>query len=54
MLEAEGAELRERIARLERALSRNSGFSELCEPSCKVGTSHQVTVAARVLKARCG
>ena len=32
----------------------NACFSELCEPSCKVGTSHQVTVAARVLKARCG
>jgi hypothetical protein len=29
-------------------------FSELCKPSCKVGMSHQVTVAARVLKARRG
>jgi len=32
----------------------SGGFSELCEPSCKVGMSHQVMVAARVLKARRG
>ena len=30
------------------------GFSELCKPSCKVGMSHQVTVAAWALKVRCG
>jgi hypothetical protein len=35
-------------------LPLSGGFSELCKPSCKVGTSHQVTVAARVLKARRG
>ncbi len=29
-----------------------SAFSELCKPSCKVGMSHQVTVAAWALKAR--
>ncbi len=29
-------------------------FSELCKPSWKVGMSHQVTVAIRVLKARRG
>jgi hypothetical protein len=32
----------------------SGAFSELCKPSCKVGMSHQVTVAARVLKARRG
>ncbi len=32
----------------------SGGFSELCKPSCKVGMSHQVTVAIRVLKARRG
>jgi len=32
----------------------SDGFSELCKPSCKVGMSHQVTVAIRVLKARRG
>ena len=34
--------------------SVDSGFSELCKPSCKVGMSHQVTVAARLLKTRQG
>jgi hypothetical protein len=29
-------------------------FSELCKPSCKVGMSHQVTLAAQGLKARRG
>jgi len=32
----------------------SGSFSELCKPSCKVGMSHQVTVAIRVLKARRG
>ncbi len=45
------AGLRERVARLERLISRNSGFSELCEPSCMVGASCQVTVAVQTLAA---
>ncbi len=35
-------------------LLEDAHFSELCKPSCKVGMSHQVTVAARLLKARQG
>ncbi len=38
----------------DRQLPVCGGFSELCKPSCKVGMSHQVTVAIRVLKARRG
>jgi transposase len=41
------------ISRLGNVL-QDAGFSELCKPSCKVGMSHQVTVAARVLQARRG
>ncbi len=36
------------------AFGAATGFSELCKPNCKVGMSHQVTAAARVLKARRG
>jgi uncharacterized coiled-coil DUF342 family protein len=53
-LRAQLAEQVELIARLERLISRNSGFSEQCKPSCKFGMPQQVTGTARALRARCG
>jgi transposase len=45
-----------RTAEMQRVekLLEDAHFSELCNPSCKVRMSHQVTAAARVLKARRG
>ncbi len=41
-------------ARYEGQLPLSGGFSELCKPSCKIGMSHQVTVATWAHKARRG
>jgi predicted nucleic acid-binding Zn-ribbon protein len=48
-LEAGNAELEERVARLERLISRNSGFSEQIQVELQVRVLSQVTVDAYTL-----